>query len=119
MAIRYSNPAAQGNEMEEDFQIMYLLMSLPPLQENFSEILSLQKGITLREVEAGLLAKGQRQAARDITLTNSVMIAKTKNNNGTLTVNMKNKRKFKGNKKWKGPKNDACFNCGKPGHFSS
>ena len=32
---------------------------------------------------------------------------------------MKNKRKFKGNKKRKGPKNGICFNCGKPGHFSS
>ena len=84
-----------------------------------SQTLRLQKGITLSEVEARLLAEGQRQAARGVTPTNSVMIVKTKNNNGALTVNMKNKRKFRGNKKWKGPKNGVCFNHGKPGHFSS
>ena len=58
---------------------------------------SLQKGVTLSEAKAKLLAEGQRQAARGVTLTNSIMIAKTKN--GALSANMKNKRKFKGNKK--------------------
>lgn len=36
MAVRYSNLAALGKEMNEDFQIMYLLMSLPPSWENLS-----------------------------------------------------------------------------------
>ena len=75
--------------------------------------------MALSEVHARLLVEGQRQAAYDGTPTNSIMIAKTKDNNGALTVNMKNKRKFKGNQKRKGPKNGVCFNCGKPGHFSS
>lgn len=119
MAVRYSNLTALGKEMDEDFQIMYLLMSLPPSWENVPQTLSLQKGVTLNEVEARLLAEVQRQAARGITPTNSSMIAKTKNNNGALTVNIKNKRKFKGNKKRKGPKNGVCFKCRKPGHFSS
>ena len=47
------------------------------------------------------------------------MIAKTKNNNGVLTVSMKNKRKFKSNQNKKGPKNGVYFNCRKPRHFSS
>ena len=68
--------------MDEDFQIMYLLMSLSLSWENVSQTLSLQKGVVLNEVEGRLVVEGQRQAARSLTPTNSVMIAKTKNNNG-------------------------------------
>ena len=105
--------------MDGDFQVKYLLMSLPPSWENLSQTLSHQKRVTLSEVEARLLAKGQRLAAHGVTPTNFVIIVKTKNNNGALTISIKNKRKFKSNKKRKGPKNGVCFNCRKPGHFSS
>ena len=58
MAVRYINLVALGKEIDEDFQIMYLLISLPPSWENVSQTLSLQKGVTLSEVEARLLVEG-------------------------------------------------------------
>ena len=105
--------------MDEKFQIMYLLMCLSPSWENVSQTLRPQKGVTLSKVEAKLLAEGRTQAARSVTPMNSIVIDKTKNKNGALTILVKNKRKFKGNKKRKEPKNGVWFNCEKPENFSS
>lgn len=41
MSIKHSNMATLGKEMDQELQIMYLLMSLPPLWENAYQTLSL------------------------------------------------------------------------------
>lgn len=119
MSVKYSNLVALRKELDQDFQVMYLLMSFPSLWENVPQTLILQKGVTLSEIEANLIAEGQRQATRSVTLVNYALIARTRKNDGALTVNMKNKKKFKGNQTHKGPKNGVCFNCEELGHFSS
>ena len=97
MNIRLRNLIALGRDMDQELQRLYLLQSLPPSWENVSRTLSLQKTLTVKDIEAELIAEGQRQAARGVVPT--ALLAQTNSASGSMAT--MGKRKNKGKRKAK------------------